>query len=173
MFVRENVPAVWKPPAALKRETALAVHLSGNGWSDFSNRRISNTKGPFTHAIFDAISGAISRTKRALPYLARIFVSWSIAWIGKKVITYDFKAPFFPISANLAVFLSQSYATTNSCGVGCGSFCSQNRIKIASKSHEKSHVLTGLRPGEVGRVERGSKVFSKWLLECGTHIIVR
>ena len=31
--------------------------------------------GPFTHAIFDAISGAISRTKRALPYPARIFFS--------------------------------------------------------------------------------------------------
>ena len=61
-------------------------------------------KGPFTHATFDAISDAISRTKRAWPYPARIFFSWSIAWIGKKVITYYFKKPFFPISANLVVF---------------------------------------------------------------------
>ena len=61
-------------------------------------------KGPFTHAIFDAISGAISRTKCALPYPARMFFSCSIAWIGKKVITYYFKTPFFPMSANLAVF---------------------------------------------------------------------
>ena len=60
----------------------------------------SPRKGPFTHAIFDGIS----RTTRALPYPARIFFSWSFAWIGKKVITYYFKTPFFPISANLAVF---------------------------------------------------------------------
>ena len=53
-----------------------------------------------THAIFYAISGA----KRALPYPARMLSSRSIAWIGKKVITYYFKTPFFPIPANLAVF---------------------------------------------------------------------
>ena len=58
------------------------------------------TKGPFTHAIFDSIS----RTKRALPYPARMPFSRSIAWIGKEVITYYLKTPFFPISANLAVF---------------------------------------------------------------------
>ena len=34
---------------------------------------IVSPKGPFTHAIFDAISDAISRTKRALPYPARMF----------------------------------------------------------------------------------------------------
>ena len=57
-------------------------------------------QGPFTHAIFDAIS----RTKRALPYPARMLFSRSIAWIGKKVITYYLKTPFFPISASMAVF---------------------------------------------------------------------
>ena len=40
--------------------------------------------------------------KRALPYPARKLFSRSIAWIGKKVITSYLKAPFFPISANLA-----------------------------------------------------------------------
>ena len=47
---------------------------------------------------------AISRTKRALPYPARMSFSRSIAWIGKKVMTYYLKTSFFPISANLAVF---------------------------------------------------------------------
>ena len=61
-------------------------------------------KGPFTHAIFEAISDAISHTKRALPYPARMPFSRSIAWIGKKVITYYLKTPFFPIPANLTVF---------------------------------------------------------------------
>ena len=56
-------------------------------------------KGPFTHAISDAIS----RTKRALPYPARMSFSRSIVWIGKKVMTYYLKTPFFPIPANLAV----------------------------------------------------------------------
>ena len=50
----------------------------------------------FTHAIFDAIS----RTKCALPYPTRMLFSRSIACIGKKVITYYLKTPFFPISAN-------------------------------------------------------------------------
>ena len=59
-------------------------------------------KGPFTHAIFDAISDAISPTKRALP--ARMSFSRSIAWLGKKVMTYYLKTPFFPIPANLAAF---------------------------------------------------------------------
>ena len=61
-------------------------------------------KGPFTHAIFDAISDAISRTKRALPYPARMFFSRSIAWIGKKGMTYYSNTPFFLIPANLTVF---------------------------------------------------------------------
>ena len=65
--------------------------------------QIRHLKGPFTHAIFDAISDAISRTKSALPYPARMPFSRSIAWIGKKVMTYYLKVSFFPIPANLAV----------------------------------------------------------------------
>ena len=42
------------------------------GWAVVIGRIIIS-KGPFTHAIFDAISGAISRTKCALPYPARMF----------------------------------------------------------------------------------------------------
>ena len=90
------------------------------------------SKGPFTHAIFDAISDAISRKKRSLPYPARMLFSRSIAWIGKKVITYYLKTPFFQSSASLGI-LSQRYAIKNPCGVGWGRFCAQNRIKIASK----------------------------------------
>ena len=61
-------------------------------------------KARLTHANFDAISGEISRTKRALPYPARMLFSRSIARMGKKVITYYLNTPFFAISANLAVF---------------------------------------------------------------------
>ena len=58
--------------------------------------------------------------------------SRSIAWIGKKVITYYLKPPFFQVSASLAVFFfSQRYAIKNPCGVGWGRFCAQNRIEIA------------------------------------------
>ena len=86
----------------------------GQGWSPPNPKanqcwtrtqwQLMTCKGPFTHAIFDAISDAISRTKRARPYPARMFISRSILWIGKKGITYYLKTPFFRISANLAVF---------------------------------------------------------------------
>ena len=65
---------------------------------------------------FDAISDAISRTKRDLPYPARMSFSRSIVWMGKKVMTYYLKTPLFPIHANLAV-LRRSVT--------------QNRIEIA------------------------------------------
>ena len=96
-------------------------------------------KGPFTHAIFDAISDAILHTKRALPYPARMSFSRSIAWIGKKVITL-FKATLLSNSCSLDGISLQRYATKSPCGVGWGRFCTQNCTKIASKSHEKSHV---------------------------------
>ena len=65
----------------------------------------TSLKARLHNAIFDAISDAISRTKRALPYPARMFFfSRSVAWIGKKVMTYYLKTPFFPIPANLTVF---------------------------------------------------------------------
>ena len=51
------------------------------------------------------IAHAILRTKRALPYRARMLVSPGIAWIGKIVITYYSKTPFFPISANFVAAL--------------------------------------------------------------------
>ena len=38
------------------------------------------------------------------PTLHEWFFSRSIAWIGKKVITYYLKTPLYPISVNLAVF---------------------------------------------------------------------
>ena len=38
------------------------------------------------------------------PTLHHCFFSRSIAWIGKKVITFYLKTPFFPMSAHLAVF---------------------------------------------------------------------
>ena len=59
------------------------------------------------------------------PTLHECFFSRSIAWIGKKVITYYLKTPFFPISPNLAVSLSQRYATKFPCGVGRGRFCTE------------------------------------------------
>ena len=41
--------------------------------------------------------------------------------------------PSFQFLLTWRRILSQSYATTNPCGVGCGRFCTQNRIEIASK----------------------------------------
>ena len=58
----------------------------------------------FARFVMRFLNGAISRTKRALPYPARMLSSRSIAWMREKVITHYMKTPFFPISANLAVF---------------------------------------------------------------------
>ena len=69
--IRFQGPKIWN---------SIAEHVKSPSLRQF--------KGPFTHAIFDAISDAISRTKRSLPYPARMLFSRSIAWIGKKVITY-------------------------------------------------------------------------------------
>ena len=99
-------------------------------------RRARSVQGSFTHAIFDAVSDAISRTKHALPYPTRMLFSLIIAWIGIKGITYYLKAPFFPISANLAVFCRiVKRLKTRGGWAGAGFVC-----KIASKSHERSHV---------------------------------
>ena len=83
--------------------------MLGKKGAEIETSKIESSKGckqelmsehdQFTHAIFDAIS----RTKRALPYPARMSCSRSIAWIGKKVMTYHLKTPFFPIPANLTV----------------------------------------------------------------------
>ena len=92
---------------------------------------IGELKGPFTHAIFYAISDAISRAKRALPYPARMLFSRSIVWIGKKVITYCFKTTFIPISANLVVFCRSVTRLKTRAGLAGAGFVR----KIASKSH--------------------------------------
>ena len=94
-----------------------------------SNPKIVRCEGAFTHADFDAISDAISRTKRALPYPARMHFTRSIARIEKKVITL-FEDTLFPISAILVVSLSQRYATNNPCGVGWGKFCTQEAKEV-------------------------------------------
>ena len=86
--------------------------------------------GPFARAI----SYSISCTNA--PYPRRSLFSRSIALIEKKVITYYLKTTFFPISANLAVFcLSVARLQTRAGKAGAGFV-----RKIASKSHEKSHV---------------------------------
>ena len=88
-------------------------------------------KGPFTHAIFDVISDAISRAKRALPYPTRMLFSRSIVWIGKKVITYCLKTPFISISVNLVVFCRSVTRLKARAGLAGAGFVR----KIASKSH--------------------------------------
>ena len=114
----------------------------GNSCSCFRIRKESTTfsksfvivslpTGPFTHAIFDAISDAISRAKRALPYPAPMLFSRSIVWIGKKGITYCFKTPFIPISANLVVFCRSVTRLKTRAGLAGAGFVR----KIASKSH--------------------------------------
>ena len=44
----------------------------------------------------------VYKTRLTLPCMSAFFAN--IAWIGKKVITYYLKTPFFQISANLPVF---------------------------------------------------------------------
>ena len=101
-----------------------------------SELRFLPCKGPFTHAIFNAIFDAISRTKRALPYPAQKLFSGRIAWNGKKVITYYLKTPFFAISANFAVFFRSVRRLNTRAGQAGAGFVR----KSAPKSHEKSHV---------------------------------
>ena len=125
------------------RSSAFDPRRSHSRYALEGNLRLGGTviqyfqcKGPFTHAIFDAISDAISRAKRALPYPARMLFSRSIVWIGKKVITYCFKTPFIPISANLVVFCRSVTRLKTRAGLAGAGFVR----KIAPKSHEKSHV---------------------------------
>ena len=74
--------------AFTRNDAYWKTHVSVNNLIIPAAKGVAKPKGPFTHAIFDAISDAISRTKRSLPYPARMLFSRSIAWIGKKVITY-------------------------------------------------------------------------------------
>ena len=71
------------------------------------------------------------------------FVKHRVHW--KKVITYFLKTPFFPISANLAVFCRSVTRLQSLCGVGCGRFCTQNRMcKRALRAHILAKVLRKL-----------------------------
>ena len=106
-------------------------------------------KGPFTHAIFDAISDAISRAKRALPYPARMLFSRSIVWIGKKVITYCLKTPFIPISANLVVFCRSVTRLKTRAGLAGAGFVH----KTASKSHRNRMCKRALIKFEIAGVD--------------------
>ena len=112
-------------------ESADSVGAVASSWWVMEQLRCLS-KGPFTHAIFDAIS----RAKRALPYPTRMLFSRSIVWIGKKVITYCLKTPFISISANLVVFCRSVTRLKTCAGLAGAGFVR----KIASKSHEKSHV---------------------------------
>ena len=105
-FVYDIVEPLKLSPQASNSKSRKRTTVSSQFKVHFEKIRLraKKTKGPFTHAFFNAISDTISRTKRALPYPARMLFSRSIAWIGKKVITYYLKTLFFPISANLTVF---------------------------------------------------------------------
>ena len=59
--------------------------------------------GPFTHAIFDAISDAILRTKRALPTLHECCFREASRGLERNL-SNIWRRPFFPISPNLAVY---------------------------------------------------------------------
>ena len=82
----------------------MALGAQKNSDSDVSDTQSPN--GPFTHSTFNAISDAISRRKRRLtpPCTKAFFAKHRVDW--KDFITYYLKTPFFPISANLAVFCS-------------------------------------------------------------------
>ena len=55
-------------------------------------------KGPFTRAIFDAISDAISRTKRALPYSVRTLFFGEASRELERKLSHYMKTPFFPLT---------------------------------------------------------------------------
>ena len=74
-----------------------------------------------------------SRTKHAPAYPARMFFREASRGFEKKVITYYLKTPFFPISANLAVFCRSVRRLKKPCGLGWGRFCTQNCIEVAWK----------------------------------------
>ena len=125
----DRIQASMYPSLAGNRTVTFTTSLQQQHMSAPTFTHEHTYKGPFTHEIFDAISDVISRTKRALPYPARIF-SRSIAWTGKKVITYYWKKLFFPISANLRWWYFVA-ALRDPCGVGWGRFYTQNRVEIA------------------------------------------
>ena len=82
--------------------------------------------------------------------------SRSIAWTGKKVITYYLKR-IFPISANLAVFCRSVYATKNPCGVAGFVRKIAWRIEIALKIVDVNGPLTS-KMNPTTRVEKPSKL---------------
>ena len=128
-----------------KRDEDVKLSTAGGSRTCTQNATISLLpKGPFTHAIFDAIS----ITNRAL--------TRRNAWIGKKAIKYYLKTPFFPISANLAVFCRSVTRLKKPCGVGWGRFCTQNRSKNRMCKRDlmkpsRSHIPTkGSECGALG-----------------------
>ena len=133
----QSLDVWWNWRRAIK--TALeSVILCSNRWLKNRGDRMAEERifavstGPFTHAIFDAISDAILRTKRALPTLHDCCFREASRGLERKL-SNIWRRPFFEFLLTWRCILSQRYATKNPCGVGWGSFCMQNRI-------EKSHV---------------------------------
>ena len=89
---------------SLRAQSVKTRHQTPTLWRALSSGIVFWPSPSPSRTALAAISDAISRAKRALPYPARMFFSRSIVWIGKKIITYCLETPFIPISANLVVF---------------------------------------------------------------------
>ena len=80
-------------------------------WADSDRPKNSRSnwhfKGPFTHAIFDAISGAISRTKRALPYPARIYFREASRGLERKLSHIISRHPSFQFLPTWRYFVAE------------------------------------------------------------------
>ena len=99
---------------------------------------ILSPKSPFTHAIFhaDFWCDFEYKTRRTLPCTNAFFAKHRVDW--KESYHILFEDTLFPISANLAVFRRSVTRLKTRAGAGFVR-------KMASKSHEKSPVQTGLK----------------------------
>ena len=78
------------------------------------------------------------QTRLTLP-CTNVFFSRSVAWIGKKVMTYYLKTPFFPIPANLTVFRrSVTRLKTRAGQAGAGFVRKSNWETGASEMHDRA-----------------------------------
>ena len=117
-----------------EKEQAIRDGMEANARGSRATTRYHACRAPTAYRPvytwnFSCDFDAISRSKCALRYRARKHrVDWKVST---------------PLSnfCSLGGIWSQRFATTNTCGVGWGRFCAQNRIKIACVKRPNEHAL--------------------------------
>ena len=97
-------PGCWQSRRGDVRMCGPEQHWRGVRKDEPHSTGWEKRKGLFTRAILYAISDAIARTKRALPYPAPMFFFREASRGLERKLSHYLKTPLFPISANLAVF---------------------------------------------------------------------